>query len=223
VGHVPHVYVPPPWSRAALPLDDDALHHVGRVLRRDDGSDVTYTDGCGVFGEGHLSDGAVVRGAERRVEPPPDITLAVATLRSVDRMRFVVEKLAELGVARLVWLATAHASGRSPKPERCRRWAVAALQQSRGAHLLSIEGPVTWSDLDDGGALLVADQGGDAGWGAAAPGSVVVIGPEGGFAPGEVPPRGLKVGLGPTVLRTETAAVVAASHALERTREAGRR
>ena len=40
---------------------------------------------------------------------------------------------------------------------------------------------------------------------------VVAVGPEGGFAEGEVPPGTREWDLGPTILRVETAAIVAAS------------
>ncbi|MFQ5516012.1 MAG: RsmE family RNA methyltransferase [Acidimicrobiia bacterium] len=46
----------------------------------------------------------------------------------------------------------------------------------------------------------------------------VAIGPEGGWAPGELPPGRRRFSLGPTVLRTETAAVAAAVAVLGRTR-----
>jgi 16S rRNA U1498 N3-methylase RsmE len=42
----------------------------------------------------------------------------------------------------------------------------------------------------------------------------VVVGPEGGFAPGEIPGHLPLWDLGPTVLRVETAAVVAAARLL---------
>jgi 16S rRNA U1498 N3-methylase RsmE len=122
----------------------------------------------------------------------------------------MVEKLSELGVAEVRFLDTVHGTGRPPKPDRARAWSVSGLEQSRGAWLMRIEDRmITWSDLGDD--ALVCDVGAPTEAGHA---RTVVIGPEGGWAPGEVPATATRWGLGSTVLRVETAAIVAASRLL---------
>lgn len=206
--HVPHLYLPPPWEGSALPLPDDRRHHLHRVLRRVAGDPVTYTDGQGVVGEGTLAEQSVRRGQERTELPPAAVTLAVAPPSGKDRVRFLVEKLGELGVARLTWLSTSHGEGYPPKPGKAQAWAVAALEQSRGAWLLEVtDGPATFDQLER--PLLVADPSGSPLTGVE--GRVTVaVGPEGGWAEGEVPADATRVSLGRRVLRVETAAVVAA-------------
>ena len=93
VGHVPHVWVPPPWHDDLLPLDAGTRRHVEKVLRRGDGAAVSYTDGAGVVGSGVVRNGSIVRNAERQVAPPPEIVLAVAPPHQADRARYLVEKL----------------------------------------------------------------------------------------------------------------------------------
>ncbi len=211
--HVPHLYLQGPWEGPELELTGPATHHLQRVLRRADGAAVTYTDGAGAVGEGTLH-GASVRRGDERVEPAPTpaVTLAVAALRSADRARFLVEKLAELGVDRLVWVTAEHGQGRPPRAEKAHAWAVAALEQSRGAHLLAVGGPLAPAGI--AGPLWVADPAG--GPPPSEPGGVtVLVGPEGGLVAGEAPAHARPVGLGPRVLRTETAAVAAALLALQ--------
>src|SRR5690606_40670004 len=99
--HVPHVRAADGWEGSVLPLTADQTHHLRRVLRRVDGEEVSYTDGAGRIGRGRLTGDGVERGEETTVPRPMGLTLAVAPPKSKDRARFVVEKLAELGVARL--------------------------------------------------------------------------------------------------------------------------
>ncbi|MFQ5555335.1 MAG: RsmE family RNA methyltransferase [Acidimicrobiia bacterium] len=142
----------------------------------------------------------------------PRITAAVAPPRRPARRRFVVEKLAELGTDELVWLDTTHGGSIEALDRKARAWSVGALEQSRGAWLMEIGGPVTFGQVATKGALLVADR--DAPPPGTIPGGpiVVAIGPEGGFVAGEANvPGATFVGFGSRTLRVETAAVTAVS------------
>ena len=139
MGHVPHLLVPQPWPEIALPISEHTERHLTRVLRRPEGSPLTYTDGIGTRGRGTYAPGRVVRGAEDRVAAvAPEIVLAVAPPRSIDRVRFLVEKAAEFGVTEVVWLATRHGEQRAPRHDKAQAWAVGALEQSRGAWLTRV-------------------------------------------------------------------------------------
>ncbi len=206
MGHIPHLHVPGPWAGPRLPLPDGQRRHLERVLRLGYGDHVSYTDGEGVQGEGRLASGAVERGPEHAVPARAPLAMAVAPPAQRSRVRFVVEKLAELGVARLVWVRTVRTEGRPPPSAKSRAWAVAALEQSRSAWLM---------DVSTGGVealqrpLVVADPGGDTRWPDRC--ATVLIGPEGGLDEEEFPPDAYRISLGPTVLRVETAALVAAT------------
>lgn len=191
-------------------MESDRVHHLRRVLRLSDGAPVSYTDGRGILGEGVLVGGSVKRGREVTVAPPTTrVTVAVAPPDDKTRLRFLVEKLCELGVARIRWLDTAYRQGRPPKPERASGWARAALEQSRGAYLTAVDGGLT-SLVDLDRPVVVAQVGAAP---LAGPYSevTVAVGPEGGWAPGEIPGEFPTFGLGDRVLRVETAAVVAAA------------
>lgn len=203
--HVPHLLVPTPSGPGAIDLDDAQVHHLSRVLRLEPGSPVTYTDGTGLLGEGRLGVGVIERGPERRLPPEPRLDIICAPPRAKDRARFLVEKVAEAGATSLRWIRTAYTQGAPPKHDRAQAWADAALCQSRGAWRTAID-VATWDDID--GRLLVADPTGRP-FGPGDLPAAIVIGPEGGFEPGEVPNRGEAVTLGGRILRTETAAVAA--------------
>ncbi|NIA24848.1 MAG: hypothetical protein GWP04_04700 [Gammaproteobacteria bacterium] len=205
--HVPHLYLEPPWGGSAVPMSEAVQHHLYDVLRLTDGATVSYTDGRGRTGEGTLSSGMVQRGDEVCVTPPvAAVAIAVAPPRSSERTRFLVEKLGELGIERLVWLRTVHGNTRVPRADKVHSWARSALEQSRGAWLMEVrDGLFDAEDLE--GRLLVADPGG-APIVSAQSDVTLLIGPEGGFAAGEVP--GSPVSLGDRILRVETAAIVGA-------------
>ena len=210
--HIPHVLVPAPWDADECPVPSATQRHLGTVLRLANSAAVTYTDGRGTVGDGVWNGSAIVRGAERIVAPVlPIVTIAVAPPRSKDRQRFVVEKLQELAVQRLVWLSTAHGQGRPPGADKAMAWATAALEQSRGAHLIEIDvaalealdaDEVVWADMTGDPVRPVARGEGP---------FTVAIGPEGGWSSDERTRFVHRVSLGSTVLRTDTAAVVAAA------------
>ena len=214
--HSPHLYLPRPWDSAELALGDEHSRHLHKVLRLGDGAGVSYTDGEGGRGEGVLSGGSVVRGAESMVpRPQPKISVAVAPPRKLDRVRFLVEKLAELGVDRIIWLETRYGEGRPPRAGKAESWAQSALEQSRGSWLVRLDGPMKPHDLPDLATLWVADRE------SFPPPSVVkdgilLIGSEGGFAEGEIPASAIRFSLGTRVLRVETAALAGAVILLDR-------
>lgn len=214
MSRIPHLYLPAPWPDSAIPLTAATHHHLLKVLRLTPGAEVSYTDGQGTVGGGLLGNDEVARGSEERSDLPEGlITVAVAAPTRVERARFVVEKLAELGVDRLVWLDADRGEGRPPSLEKARAWAVAALEQSQGAFLMEVSGPVEPGALE--GPLVAAVPGGGA-YLEGVGGVTLLVGPEGGWADDELPEGAVGVGLGSRTLRTETAAIVFATLAMER-------
>ncbi|MFZ0014503.1 MAG: RsmE family RNA methyltransferase, partial [Acidimicrobiia bacterium] len=171
------------------------------------GDRVTYTDGLGTMGKGVLGSQALERGDEEKVAKPTRLTVAVAPPANKDRQRFLVEKLSELGVERLIWLETVHGKDRVASQSKVFSWILAATEQSRGAWLMEVADETRrpdqlepgWVACHPGGSREVPQT------------STVVIGPEGGFAEGELPEGVSTWDLGPTILRVETAAIVAAA------------
>lgn len=204
------------------------LRHLLDVLRLRGGELVVVSDGAGRWVPCRIAADAVVQGPRRAdpagaLEPDgpvvvterlrPEVTIAFAPTKG-DRPEWVIQKLTELGVDRIVPLRTSRSVVRWERErgdkavDRLRRVAREAAAQCRRTWLPEV---ADVCGLDDVAALTgvpvaLADAGG------AAPGlerAVVAIGPEGGWDDAERGGFGPTVGLGPTVLRAETAAVVA--------------
>ena len=210
--HRPHLHLPGPWQDRGIPVPPASVAHLRRVLRVPAGTEVTYTDGAGIVGRGEWNGSTVERGDEEHAAARArSVTVVVAVPRSKERQRFMVEKLQELDVARLVWLDAERSQVPPPRDERIRMWAVGALEQSRGARLMEI-GQARPSQVD-GAIALDADAATPLRWPDGSHSVTVVIGPEGGLTEDERS-RWPAARLGPTILRTETAAIVAAGHLL---------
>jgi 16S rRNA (uracil1498-N3)-methyltransferase len=174
----------------------------------------------------------------------PKITLALAIFK-FDRMDWAIEKCTEIGVARIIPVIArrtdAHlASAAVKRRERWQRIVRQAAEQSRRSVPPEIAAPVKLKDLG-GDRVLAADAlrvvlteslagaEGDTRLGEVlqSHSSVVetedevalAVGPEGGWADGELTwfceTGWIAASLGDTILRAETAAIVAAALALE--------
>jgi 16S rRNA (uracil1498-N3)-methyltransferase len=190
---------------------DGDLHHLLVVLRLRDGEAVTVTDGRGGWRECRISASSLEPVTDVAVEPAPDpVTVAVAIPKH-DRPEWLVQKLTELGVDRIVLLHAARSvvrwdAGRVERHvERLGKVVVEAAMQSRRVRLPELTGPVAASTVVS--TMPVAEPGAPP---LQASTRAVAIGPEGGWTRDELDAAAGRVGLGDTVLRVETAAVAAA-------------
>jgi 16S rRNA (uracil1498-N3)-methyltransferase len=220
---------PPRDGRAVLTGDE--ARHLARVLRAAVGDEVIVFAGTGI----HWPARVVRIGREEveldtgagRADPPaagPPLTLAVA-LPKGERQKWLVEKITELGVARLVPLRTERgvAEATPSAVERLRRGVIEACKQCGRDTLMEIGAPVTVTEvlaaLTDGCRGLVADPSGSpldaAVLRAGADAVLALVGPEGGFTDAELAAADRagagRATLGPHILRVETAAVAVAA------------
>lgn len=194
-------------------LSPEESRHALRALRLSAGDRVTVFDPRETWrGEIESTAGAVTVRLLEKVEAPkiPRVVVAAAAPKGA-RLDWMIEKLAELGVAEFIPVRFAR-SVTEPgegKRKRLEKIAVAAAKQS-GAPVMRIA-PEQAVDRLPADALLASP-------GAVDPvppgGGIVVIGPEGGLTAGEEARFARRLSLGPTILRTETAAVVAAARLL---------
>jgi len=194
-------------------LSPEESRHAVRALRLAPGDRVTVFDANETWsGEIESTEGKVsVRLLEKLAAPAlPRVVVAAAAPKG-ERLDWMVEKLAELGVAEFVPVRFDRSvvEPGEGKRKRLEKIAVAAAKQS-GAPVMKIspQRPVDQLPAD---ALLASP-------GAAERlqpgGGFVVVGPEGGLSPGEEARFTRRFSLGPTILRIETAAVVAAARLL---------
>lgn len=207
----PHVFV---TDVEAPVLADDDAHHLGRVLRLRPGDRCTVGDGAGRWRRCRFGPTLVVDGPVEEV-PAPSPTLTVAfALTKGDKPELVVQKLTELGVDRIVPFVGARSVVRwdaeraARNVVRWRRVAREAAMQSKRAHLPEVAGVVDFAAARALPGAAMADRDG------AAPSlthPTLLIGPEGGWSAEERAAGLPRVGLGPQILRSETAAVTAAA------------
>ena len=195
-------------------LGDDDQHHLGRVLRLRDGESVTASNGRGQWRACVWRDGALEVVGEVVASAPPSVRCAVAfTPVKGDRNEWAVQKLTEIGIDEVIILApTQHSVVRwSDADKQLRKLRVVAREaamQSRRVWLPNIVGLAALHEVCAGDGAAVADPDGVA---LHAGVSLVVVGPEGGFAEEELPAGVPRVQLGDTILRAETATLVAAT------------
>jgi len=213
-------------------LPEGPARHVSRVLRLGEGAALRLFDGAGLEAQAVLVEASRKRVVARleAVEPglgesPLRVHLGQAISKG-DRMDYAIQKAVELGVAAITPLYTEHGDVRL-KGERAAKklahWqavAASACEQCGRATLPPVHAPMGLSDwlaARDEALRLVLHPGTSGALAEAeAPASAaVLIGPEGGLAEAEVEAaRGAgfaPLSLGPRVLRTETAPVVALS------------
>lgn len=197
---------------AAPVLDEQAAHHLGRVLRLRDGAAVTVTDGAGRWRPCRYTGGDVVPDGDVVTEPAPaSVSVAVAPPKG-DRLDWLVQKCTEVGATEVVLVEAERSvvrwdAARAAKHlARLQRIAAEAAMQSRRVWLPAVTGPRPAAEVLAGAA--VAEPGGRP----VQPGDRrIAVGPEGGWSPAELAHAGELVSLGRHVLRVETAAVVAAT------------
>lgn len=228
----PH-FLAPAVSGARIAIAGEDARHAARVLRIAPGERITASDGCGAWVEARVEQvGTEVVAAvlERRAVAPPRPWLVVwQAIPKAGKLDVVVQKLTEIGAGAVVPFAArrsvARWDGEKSAARTAHLQAVAreACKQSRRAWLLEVSPPRGLAEarmpcivLHEEAPLRLS-----AALSPEAPETLsLVVGPEGGLAPEEVAAleaRGAVVaGLGPQVLRTETAALVAAAVILSR-------
>jgi len=216
-------------GRARIAGDD--AHHLTRVLRVERGQKFEISDNRNVYlaevdtARKDLVDFAILERLEL-AGPPVDVTLFASLIR-FERFELLIEKATELGVKTIVPVQAERSEkgldGAAVKRlPRWKRVAREASEQSRRAQLPEIEPPMPLHDaVRNGNRFRYALEEGDAapilkvlpGIRRAGDTVALLVGPEGGWTAGE---RELFTGsdwqpvsLGPSILKTETAALAA--------------
>ena len=212
-------------------VDGDEGFHAANVRRTRRGEQLDLGDGAGTVAHCEVTEVAKgrlsARVLDRRVVAPPSPIVTVAqALPKSDRSELAIELATEAGAdAFVAWQAArcvARWDGAARVDKGVRRWqavARAASRQSRRPHIPTVEGLVTTAQLAAaaGPTTLVLHESATVSLTelplADAVSLTLVVGPEGGVAEEELAALteagALAVRLGPTVLRTSTAAAVA--------------
>jgi len=214
---------------AALTFDGPRAHYLRDVLRLGVGAEVLLFNGRD--GEWQAKVAATAKrsldlGIQTQTRPQqsePDLWLCFAPVKKA-RIDFIAEKATELGVSALVPVLTRRTNVERVNVERLRANAVEAAEQTERLTIPEVREPATLEQVlktwPADRRLLIADETGggrpilDALSEARSGPWAVLIGPEGGFTREELDriaalPGVLPVGLGPRILRADTAAIAA--------------
>jgi 16S rRNA (uracil1498-N3)-methyltransferase len=219
----------PLCAGGAVDLQAEPTHYLRNVMRRKVGDSLAVFNGAD--GEwsatiaaldrksARLSLGACIRPQSRN----PDIWLVFAPVKGA-RMDFIAQKATELGAGVLVPVLTHRTVVRKVNVPRLRANAVEAAEQCNCLVVPPVHEAVTLDrlldDWDPARTLIHCDESGaappiqEALPGAPEGPAAILIGPEGGFDRAERDrlrrlPSALAVGLGPRIMRADTAALAA--------------
>jgi len=218
---------------ATSDLDQQQAHYIRHVMRLGTGDAVHLFNGrdgewqstLAVAGRAHAS--VTPQQRVRDQDTGPDLWLAFAPVKRA-RIDLIAEKATELGVAAIIPTMTENTSVSRVNLDRLRANSVEAAEQCGRLTVPDIREPAGLADLlsgwPSGRRLLVCDETGggkpaiDAlipikgipesnAWG-------ILTGPEGGFSRSELDllsenPIVTRIGLGPRILRADTAAIAA--------------
>jgi len=228
--HAPRLYVVAGLTPGgAAEVSRGQLHHLRSVLRLGPGALVRAFNAADGEWLCRLTEIGKDRGsltAERRMRPPiseADPWLLFAPIKRA-RLDWLVEKATELGVSTLLPVWTARTQAERLNLERLQAHAIAAAEQSERLSVPELRSPEPLGRVLDAWPaerrLIVCDESGagepigEAAARLAGSPAALLVGPEGGFDQTELDALGKlsfvsRVGLGPRVLRAETAALAA--------------
>ena len=231
----PTFYIPPDQiSGDRAVMSGDELRHARLTLRLGAGDTVKVIDGKGSSWEGLIQsmgkEESVLRLERKKVEPEAGFRLSIAMgIVPGDRYDWAVQKGTELGAVAFLPLVTERTEvkfrGKWKRIPRLERIIASSCKQCGRARFPAISDPVQLGELDTGhydlclvfweeetaSSMKVVAEGIKK-----SPGScLMIIGPVGGLTPGEVEllkEKGcLVAGMGPRILRTETAVAAGAA------------
>lgn len=232
VRHDPFFYTDPSSiGTEKVVVEGDDARHLLTARRARPGDLVCISDGEGRVLDVRITDintqrltGEILK--EQSIAPAQPSISVFQGLAKGPKLDLVIQKLVEIGVDEVVIFSATRSVPRWDDKRAAKaasRWRAIgreAAKQSRRARLPRIEGPVDLTSaarmMD--GLILIADEKADAGLRALLPAEppervAIVVGPEGGLDEADlIAIQGARrVLLGPQILRTETAALVAAT------------
>ncbi|MDQ7080469.1 MAG: 16S rRNA (uracil(1498)-N(3))-methyltransferase [Paracoccaceae bacterium] len=222
------LHVAPALGEAqSVPLSRDQAHYLFSVMRLGPGDRVALFNGHDGEWQAEVIEAGKRAGVLRCLHQsapqmmPPDLWLLFAPIKKA-RTDFIVEKAAEMGVARILPVQTRHTNSERIRLDRLQAHAIEAAEQCGGTYVPPVL-PLrplaqVLDDWPEDRRLMFCDEtlvGARAALSAENSGKwAILIGPEGGFSEDERARlrnmgQAVAVSLGPRILRADTAAVAA--------------
>lgn len=190
------------------------------------GDMLDITDGQGTFYHTRVTDANAslckfeIISTKKIAKRPFEIAIAIAPTKNIDRIEWFVEKAVEVGIDKIIFIECKNSERHHLNHDRMMKIVVSAMKQSAQAWLPEVTSLLSFKDVlklqagqkfichatDESPKMLFVSAKKQASY-------LVLIGPEGDFAQVEINDAvsaGFEmVSLGPTRLRTETAAFTA--------------
>ena len=217
--NIPRIYIDSEISAGKrIAVDKDIAHYLRRVMR---------TSNCLVF-NGGVEYGAILADSDKEIiigektshiDPSNNLTLYFAPIKKIDEL---VNMATQMGVGKLVPVITQRTVANHVNWTRIKKIMIEAAEQSNRNSIPELSEPIKFENLDLNN-LIVADERfahGKENKDIEITGNRLLVGPEGGFSPDEFAKMDgagvYGISLGKTILRAETAAVVAISKVLDK-------
>jgi len=226
---IPYFYEPSILSgQTSFTLNEISSKHCVQVLRMQENQRVDITNGLGYLFEAtilaaHKKNTIVQIQSEKFIAAPSQkITLGIGLLKNLTRLEWLLEKATEMGVYEIMPLLCEHTLFEKFKLERFQNILQSAMIQSQQVWLPILDTPVKFKEAiqnrkqaqkliahcEDGDKINIKEI-------EASADLLLFIGPEGDFSSTEIElalaNNYQAIHLGPTRLRTETAALFALS------------
>ena len=204
-------------------LEGSEYNHCCNVLRKSRGDKILITDGSGNLYSTEIkkikNKKVYLHNWGKRIskKKPNHTCVAVAPPKSYNRLEWMVEKLTEIGISKIIFIITSNSERKKIKNDRLEKKIISAMKQCNSLFKTKIDKIYNLNlflkkfkfknkfvaDIETSSLNIEGKNKGD---------SIIMIGPEGDFTSAE---KSLlfeegyqKISLGSMILRTETAAVV---------------
>lgn len=210
---------------ANLTLNEIESKHCVRVLRKKNGDSINITNGEGKLIIVEITDAHQkhcsfkIISEEETKKNAPNLHIAIAPTKNIDRFEFFLEKVTEIGISEITPLLCFHSERKNIKLERLEKIITSACKQSKNFHFPLLNDLTSLKDLNlaNNTQKLVAhctdsEKSHLKNYNFTKP-TLILIGPEGDFSKEEIDwaiDNGFQpISLGESRLRTETAGIVA--------------
>ena len=215
-------------------LNEENSRHIVQVLRMAEGRQINITDGLGIICTAEILEAhkkkCTVKILEtlKQTEPAKKVCIAISPVKNSSRFEWFLEKVTEIGVTEIIPLLCERTEKQYLKHDRLRGILISAMLQSQQAWLPVLCEPIKYENFvkdnlsankfiahcDEQNKISLKDIIGKSTT-QFTDQSTILIGPEGDFPKEEIAialqNNFTPVALGNTRLRTETAALVAAT------------
>lgn len=210
-----------------ITLTKEESKHAIKVLRKQEGDILNFTNGKGGFYKAEITSAdtkrcrlKVVSNEKKTKQHNYQLHIAISPTKNIDRFEWFLEKATEIGIDEITPVICERSERKTIKTERCQRILISAMKQSLKFYYPIIHEAIHLKDFFkkkyqankfiahcENGKKSKLDK-------VNTDNSLILIGPEGDFSPNEIETAITNdfkaITLGSTRLRTETAGILAA-------------